>query len=60
MKFTMKKTYIKPQTVVIVTSPMHLMAGSLNPGDQSDPGMGAHEDLIDFEEEEEFSFFENI
>ena len=53
---TMRKTYIKPTSELIVINPVQLLAGSLNAGDQSDPSLGRELDLdfgLGFDEESE-------
>ena len=65
----MKKKYIIPQSTIILLEPTHLMAGSLNAGDQSDPSLiqevfnsdftYSGDDFIDqFSEKESFLNFE--
>ncbi|MBQ7419201.1 MAG: hypothetical protein IJV17_00510 [Prevotella sp.] len=46
----MKKTYIKPESEMILLESIQLLTGSApGAGDQSDPGMGSRE--IDFDDE---------
>ncbi len=46
----MKKTYIKPESELVLLRPTQILMGSPGAGDMPDPGIGSREFLFDDEE----------